>query len=343
MRNLYDLATKYKVHHLLFWCAYFFFWVWVYKGYYTDFKMLAKVTFVYLVAHASIYYLTQYVLIPKVLKRHNVFLFLLSFAIATALAAGFMLMAIFGILGLTIEAFGGNISQAYGIFLMSILFVNGLLISAKFLIETAKNQRNQQRLKKEQLESELQYLKAQVNPHFLFNAINSVYVLIKLDPNKAADMLIKLSDLLRAQLYDFTGEAITIEQEINYIESYIALEQIRRGNKLTFEFEKGNNLSGFRIAPLILIPFLENCFKHLSNHGQEKNIIRVKFDWSDGTFHAFFENTVDPIPVKEKQTGGIGLKNVRRRLDLIYPGRYVLDIKEGDGLFQVDLKIMIDG
>lgn len=332
---------RYKGHHVLLWLVYFAMWFVVYREFYTSRNTLILVICAYFLVHASMYYFTQYRLIPIVLKRKNIFLFCLSF-IGLGVLLSFVL---FGLLKMILgpsmaDYFGNNFWILISSFFFSNMFMVGLLIGAKSVIDRIRQQRKQDQMKQEQLLSELSYLKAQVNPHFLFNAINSVFVLIKMDPDKAAETLIKLSDLLRAQLYDFSTDLIRIEDEIQYLENYIALEKIRMGHRVEVDFVKGGDLNGFRLPPLLLMPFLENCFKHLSSFHDQKNIIQFKLCRDGSVLHAIFTNTFERDNLKDLP-GGIGLVNVRRRLDLLFGETYSLDMKEWDQKFEVQLKINI--
>lgn len=335
---------KYKLHHVLFWIIYYVGWVLVYRNFYESLTDLMQVTLVYGIAHASLYYNTQYVLIPKFWRKRQPVRFILAFMVSLVISVLFMYAAILWILGSMFhEAFEGAVFPWLVFFGTSNIFWVAIMLSIKGLIENYRGQRANERKEKERLESELQFLKAQVNPHFLFNTINSVYVLIGQDPQKASETLIKLSDLLRAQLYDFGSERISIEQELSYLENYIELEKMRKGKKLMFEFEKSADLKGFQIAPLLLIPFLENCFKHISSYPGQPNIIRVRLMKSEGYLTADFFNTRDEYTAHEVgKPGGIGLKNVRRRLELLYPNAHSLVIHDKPDSYIVSLKLKID-
>lgn len=344
MVKKFNRFLQLKLHHILFWIVYYIGWVQVYKGFYEDLNDLLLVTLVYAIAHAGMYYFTQYLLIPRFFKKKKIAAFVFSFLVLLLVSVVFMFFAIRLILGKEMMAnFGENPFPILAMFGFSNIFMTAVLLSIKALIDNYRNQRIEEKKEKERLETELQYLRAQVNPHFLFNTINSVYVLIKQDPEKASDTLIKLSDLLRSQLYDFGEEKISIEQELNYLGNYIELERLRKGNKLSFELEKDPELSGFKIAPLMLMPFLENCFKHVSSYNGQNNAIRVKLTKEKDLFRAQFYNTKEEIPENPGLIpGGIGLKNVRRRLELLYPNAYTLDIKDLPDSFEVTLTLTID-
>jgi len=240
--------------------------------------------------------------------------------------------------------FQASTIQVLFVYFSSNVFTGGILLAVKGFWENRKTIRQNELREKERIESELNFLKSQVNPHFLFNAINSVYVLIRIDPDKASETLIKLSNLLRSQLYEFTTDEIDIQQELEYLENYIELEKIRKGDRLKVVFEKGEGLEDFSIAPLLLIPFLENCFKHLSSHTDQANIVKVKIEFLKGVLSAYFYNTKEEQHKKKmgQTVGGIGLKNIQRRLELLYPKKHQLEIKENPDSFEVNLQIKIE-
>jgi two-component system, LytTR family, sensor kinase len=217
------------------------------------------------------------------------------------------------------------------------------MLAIKGFFETRKMHRKNELLERERLESELQYLKSQVNPHFLFNAINSVYVLIKINPDLASETLIKLSNLLRSQLYDFSAEKIDIQQEVEYLRNYIELEKIRKGDRLELSFEVGEGLEDFFIAPLVMIPFLENCFKHLSTHTDRPNIVKVKITLQGEFLLAYFYNSTEPKENNQsRKNGGIGLVNIKRRLELLYPKKHWIEINSENESYEVKLKIRLE-
>lgn len=334
---------RYKVHHILFWMLYYVFWLFSYKSMYKDFSLLMKVTSVYLFSHATIYYTSQYFLNPKLLKKDRSFLFLISFLGLCILLS----LLMYGVIALIMGKFPNDLFEAsffqiISVFFFSNFFAAGIMLAIKGFFETRNMHRKNELLEKERLESELQFLKSQVNPHFLFNAINSVYVLIRINPELASETLIKLSNLLRSQLYDFSAEKIEIQQELEYLKNYIELEKIRKGERLDLAFEEGEGLEDFSIAPLVLIPFLENCFKHLSTHTDRPNTVRVKICLENGHLLAYFYNSTE---AKEKNqariSGGIGLVNIKRRLELLYPKAHWLETNAENESYEVRLKIKI--
>lgn len=199
-------------------------------------------------------------------------------------------------------------------------------------------QREQMRkIEMEKLNTELEYLRAQINPHFLFNSINTIYFQIDKQNQQARDTLEKFSEMLRYQLYDCSGNQIEIEKEVNYLRNYIELQKLRFGSRYEVRVSVGENMNGFTIPPLLLIPFVENAFKHVSHFTDRPNEIRIEL--SRLTSQLFFKivNTVEPQALK--QEGGIGVKNVSRRLELLYSNQHTLTIEHGSSVYSVSLQI----
>jgi len=197
----------------------------------------------------------------------------------------------------------------------------------------------------QQKEAELSYLKAQINPHFLFNTLNTLYGLSMEESKKVPNLILKLSDLLSYSLYESSAEKISIEKEINLIENFIALETERYSGRMKVDFKKSNNLSNkIEIAPLLLIPIVENAFKHGIKETTEALPISILLDYQNGNL--IFE-VVNKIPtITDEQPNpksGLGLKNLERRLALLYPNKFKLEnYKKGDRYF-AKLNIQIDG
>lgn len=192
----------------------------------------------------------------------------------------------------------------------------------------------------EKVNTELDYLKSQINPHFLFNSINTIYFQIDKNNAQARDALSRFSDMLRYQLYECNASEISIEREITYLSNYVELQRSRKDENYVIEFTKADSVRNFLIAPLLMIGFVENAFKYVSHHTDKLNYIRIALDLVDGAFMFNVENSRDKSSTQPEH-GGIGLKNVRRRLDLLYNGRYQLDIRESDHQFSVQLRLNV--
>jgi two-component system, LytTR family, sensor kinase len=191
----------------------------------------------------------------------------------------------------------------------------------------------------DKLNSELEYLKAQINPHFVFNSINTIYFQIDKDNVSARESLSAFSDMLRYQLYECNGKEILIEKEVSYLKNYVALQRMRKDENYNISFAEGNGLKGFTISPLLLIPFVENAFKHVS-HNPAENEVRIRMHRDQDRFVLAVYNTKENKQVNNTFKG-IGLKNVKRRLELLYKDRHDLVIEEKPDSFEVNLSIQV--
>ncbi len=204
--------------------------------------------------------------------------------------------------------------------------------------ETRKNYVNQtlqlEMVKQQQLESELNFLKAQYHPHFLFNALNTIYFQVDEENSTAKHTIELLSDLLRYQLYENKQE-VAIQQEIDYIESYIQLQKLRMSERLSLEYYFDPQLREQKIHPLLLQPLLENAFKHIGGDYR----INILARWEDDWIKFSVENSATAVPQDNEERKGIGIENIRRKLTLLYPDRHSLVISRNDNHFFVELSI----
>jgi two-component system, LytTR family, sensor kinase len=204
------------------------------------------------------------------------------------------------------------------------------------------DQRNRQ-FEQAKLEAELNFLKAQTNPHFLFNALNSIYVLIDIDKQQAADTLLRFSDLLRYQLYECSSSKVSVQRELDFLQDYIGLETMRYGEFVKVSYKRPEQVPHFPIEPFLLLPFVENAFKHVSKRPAGENWISIEAQVQEDHFAFRVANTCEEaVPGDVRRPGGIGLQNVKRRLQLLYPDRHQLDIDHDKGHFKVQLKIYAD-
>ena len=192
----------------------------------------------------------------------------------------------------------------------------------------------------EKLSSELEHLKAQINPHFVFNSINTIYFQIDKQNTSARESLSAFSEMLRYQLYECNGTEIPVEKEIVYLKNYIALQRMRKDKNYSISFEVGDEIKGFSIAPLLFIPFVENAFKHVSHHPQN-NEVRIRIDRVEDNIVLNVFNTKETKQTTNDHQG-IGLKNVQRRLELQYKDRHQLMINNKADSYEVNLAIRID-
>lgn len=334
---------KYKLHHLFFWMLVFGIWYFLRYDDYSSQARAFKITLVKVIDLALMIYFTNYFLIPKLLYKRKYFLFFLSFVLLI-LTSSFIKMNILASIQNYPELlnFKDNLKDRIYDNVLPHFFLVTAGAAILLVSDFAKMQRRMIEMAKEKAEAELNFLKSQVNPHFLFNSLNSVYFLIDKDNINARTALHKFSDMLRYQLYEASGDKLAIEKEIAYLKDYVDLQKLRREKQDVVEFTCSPDVKGFTIEPLLLIPFVENSFKHLSHFGEDKkNRVNIEASRVNGEFRFTVANTVEYSNAKQP-VGGIGLKNVKRRLELLYPGKHHLDITEEKGMFTIQLKIKID-
>lgn len=202
------------------------------------------------------------------------------------------------------------------------------------------DQQKSKKLAEEKLAAELNFLKSQVHPHFLFNTLNNLYALTLIKSEKTPDIVLKLSDLLDYMIYKSNDAFVPLKKELEILEGYIELEKMRYNERLNFKYEVKGDATAHEIAPLILLPFVENCFKHGASKDRSNPSIHIKLKIESDFLALEVTNSVPVVKnLDETEREGIGLKNVQRRLELIYPERHELLIYPGDTLFKVECKI----
>lgn len=240
-------------------------------------------------------------------------------------------------------------NYAYSLFIPTILLffkaVSDIILyrNRAFRLERDKleSDRKQLLLEKNNLTLELDFLRSQINPHFLFNTLNSLYVrVIDLD-DEAAEIVLKLSDLMRYNLYESNVDRIGITKELDFIENYLALERVRHGQRVDISYEATGNFLHHSIAPLLLISLVENAFKHGASKSREKAFVRVEAHLQDSCFTFRVINSVPPAvsSPSHSTTGGVGIVNTRKRLDLLYPQKHHLTLTPDEHLFTAELTL----
>ena len=333
---------KYKLHHLFFWMMLFGFWYFLrYEDYSTEAKAFT-ITFIKVADLAIMVYLTNYLLIPQLLYKKRYLLFGICF-IAMVFISSIIKMNILGhVLNAPqlMELTGNVKARIYdNVIPHFFLVISGAAF--KLMIDHTRMQQHLVEMAREKAEAELNFLKSQINPHFLFNSLNSVYFLIEKNNVEARDALHKFSGMLRYQLYEMNGDRIPVEKEIHYLQDYVDMQKIRRDENYQVEFNCSPDVKGFEIEPLLLVPFVENAFKHISHQKEQANFIKIQCYLENGAFHFAIANSKEPIGKAAEKHAGIGLNNVKRRLELLYPEKHELKITNGMDTFKVDLVIKI--
>ncbi|WP_161964276.1 sensor histidine kinase [Chitinophaga flava] len=228
---------------------------------------------------------------------------------------------------------------------IGLLFTSGTICGIRFYQEYAKTLIDHEQLRTTHLEAELTLLRGQLDPHSMFNMMNSIHVLIERDASQAADMVLEFSDILRYQLYDASKPAIPLQQEVTYLQNYVNVENKRRCHELEVTCNWEPQLPLCYISPLILTPFVENAYKHVSQFTDQPNFIRIDLFLEGDTLFFVVKNSKEPsldTPNAMPRHKGIGLVNVQKRLALLYPDQHCLSIEETADLFVVYLEIKIN-
>ena len=351
--------VQFKLYHLVFWFLYHYFWWALTSGsaieaanniFFSDYT--TKFVF-YVVMQALGVYFNLYYLIPKFLQQGKyvlyVFMLVLTILVTSfSIIGGYFVNA--QVVGVPFETlFKTEPSQFFQLFksnaLPSTLASMTLAMSIKLTKNWIASEKQRNAIEKENLKTELKFLRSQFNPHFLFNTINSIFVLIHKNQDVASESLAKFSELLRYQLYQCNGSHIDLDQELEYLKNYIELEKLRQDLnyldlQVVFETEESNSL---QIAPFLLMPFVENAFKHVSHSEDQRNWIHIHLKIKSNQLSLQVSNSKAVLQIAEAiGNSGLGLSNVRRRLALLYPNSHNLEVFSDAQIHKVNLKMGLE-
>ncbi len=333
---------KYKLQHVFFWMLVLGIWYFLRVDDYPTPAMAFLVTVIKVIDIALMIYVTNYILIPRLLYRKKYFWFVLLF-VGMILASSIVKMNILGRMlnNPALYNWAVNFKDRLYDNILPHFFLVIAGAAVQLMLDYGRLQHRMAETAKEKAEAELNFLKSQINPHFLFNSLNSVYFLITKDNTEARQALHKFSEMLRYQLYEIKGEKIPVEKEVHYLKDYVDLQQLRKDEKYTVEFNCAADVKGFSIEPLLLVPFVENAFKHISHYNDRANFVKVDLGRSNGSFIFSVENSKEQQQYSSEKKGGIGMVNVKRRLELLYPGKHELRIDETAHRFAVHLNLQL--
>lgn len=338
-----NLFWRYKVDHLIFWIATVAFHV------FTRIDLIQQAGFDQFLLEitlrngllALVVYTHWQLLIPNYAKQLKFFQYGLLL---------FMVLALYVVLKNTHDVYlygyvlGNENSRSFfyntyynfSIVLFYLAFHSALQLSKEWYFQRELIQK----MELEKLSAELEYLKAQINPHFVFNSINTIYFQIDKNNIAARESLSAFSEMLRYQLYECNGKEIPIEKEVVYLKNYVALQRSRKDQNYTITFEVGENMKGFAISPLLFIPFVENAFKHVS-HLPHANEVRIQLKKIEQALELIVYNTKENKTMVNEHVG-IGLNNVKRRLELLYKDRHELKIDDRPDSYEIRLALRLN-
>lgn len=340
MDAIYRFVNVRLVYHFLFWCMMFYTMLYANGKEIHDWQFTFSNELVGLLFYLIVVYLNLLYLIPRYLSK-NILLYLLLAIISCLLITPIEVFVLY------VKLSGKPIYQNRLIeqqldFYFSNMLVLGLSTFLRFTMDWWRHQNERQLLTAQRAQSELQFLKGQINPHFLFNTLNNLYALTLKKSDDAPAIVLKLSEIMRYMLYECNERRVSIIKEIQYINNYLDLERLRQPPDTTIGFTTTGELNHVEIAPLLFVPFLENSFKHGLNNAAGGGFVQVALDVSGNILLFTVKNNKQDMNIKPTgMSGGIGLPNVRQRLELLYPGNHLLTLRETSNSFEVSLQLTI--
>ncbi len=333
-------------YHIIFWIGYFLINVVRWGSYYNDFYYSFKSNLVEFPIHIVLSYFHAYYLIPKFVAKRKYFLYLLQ--LISALIFMYFVKTILTFQFINQDVWPEAIDSAkssqllyFTTVVLGEMYVIGITTAIKLTNDWINSKNRNQQLTQLNLETEIKYLRAQIQPHFFFNTLNNLYALTLEKSDKAPEVVLKLSELMQYVLYEAKDDIISLVKELKYMESYLELERLRYGNRLKYNLEITGDIDNVYLPPLILLPFIENCFKHGVSADDSNIVINMSFNTSGNKLIFTIDNPVPKTTDKRfrQENEGIGIINVKKRLQLNYGKEYSLKISTTEDKYSVYLSI----
>jgi len=282
-------------------------------------------------------------LLQKAMRQKTMLLFAGQFFLVSAISALFIPAILHGFLYLEQSGFFPPSELLLGRSLFSIMYINALLVAlfVNFGFCGLRFHEESMKLHEALVESQLQILQQQISPHFMFNVLNHINILMQEDVGLASSLLIRYSKILRYQLDSDKSSKVSIAQEVQFLKDFIEIEKVRWGNELMIDCSWKIDDNNKEFPPLLLITFIENAFKHVSRGTSEKVYINIAFEQITNSICLEVENSKSNIQKEKDSVSGIGLENARKRLDIIYGNDYRLAIKDSETAYYTKLVINI--
>ncbi|WP_282081114.1 sensor histidine kinase [Aquimarina algiphila] len=330
--------------HIGFWIIYTAIFTVVeasYKGKYTEALAFELMN---MPMRLIVVYFNYFVLLPRFLLQGKTAKYF-TYTLLTLIVAGFIQrLANYKILSMFYsDLYDFGVWLPYKFLQTSMIIASPLIliIGISVIWKVAELQKRAKTLENEKLQSELKYLKSQINPHFLFNTLNNIYGLSLENSEKTPELILKLSDFLSFSLYESTQKFILLEKEINLLNDFIDLEKSRFDDRVAVEVSIPENINQISIPPLILVPFVENAFKHSLKNETRIAHIFVKLEVVDGQLIYEVKNSKPDQTIEDSSPRGIGLENIKKRLNILYDDQYKLQIEDEDESYSIVLKINV--
>jgi len=334
--------------HLLLWVGYglvvFYFMSFPFEAKYA-WALTLRVIFI----HAILFYLNTNLILPKLFDRGKYAVYVTTLLVLiVAVYYFFNLTTDIGIFREALDSVGPRRQfqgprPIFSRWMISNMLSSSaiLFISTTYWFINRERSRKQQELTliNENLQSEMKFLKSQINPHFLFNALNNIYSLMRSNSQNAQQMILKLSEMLRYVIYDSNEKKVPLVKEIDYILNFISFQKLKYEHEVNLTADFQDVDGSLYVEPMLFIPFIENSFKHSRIEDDANSWISLKIQTENNKVRFQLKNSIPKTEYSKDKTGGIGIKNVKKRLELLYAGNYVLNIDEGESEFTVFLEI----
>jgi len=338
----YKIPVKY---HFLFWISYFLLNVVRWGSYYQDYWYSFKSNIVTVTLGMLLAYFHVYFLLPKLLFRKKIISYVFFFIVGLVVFYVVRTELIFIFINENVWPESQTPQRAYAfnhILVVSLIGIYdvGLVTTIKLTADWIFDRKRIENLEATQLKTGLQFLKAQIQPHFFFNTLNNLYALTLEKSKQAPEVVLKLSEIMEYILYDAKEPKIRLIKEINYIQNYIDLEKLRFGDKIKVQINMQGDIEAQSVPSLLFLPFIENCFKHGTLDNNELNIL-IDFEITQTNLLKFTVINNYNLFTQDKKNHGIGNKNVLRRLELLYDNRYTFKTKTEGQNYIVELSIQL--
>jgi sensor histidine kinase YesM len=336
--NLKRILKNRILQHVLFWCLSFLILTNLLKVS-VEIKQIDLIyTAIFHVPILLIVYLNLKLLFPVFLEKGKYLLYSISVLALIAMGSGFYIILFDSWIDYIFS--GYYFIAYYGFFDISLYFVIYIFVTS--LLRLARGWFQLQEIEKEKTLAELKALKSQINPHFLFNSLNSIYSLSRKNSPHVPEKIIQLSDLMRHVIYNSDDDFILLSKEVEMVQNYIELQNLRTSENEKISMELVGDIDEKKIAPLIFLPFVENSFKHGLKSGAENAFVKIKLEVSGNDLSFEIENSKGKqVETENSKYKGIGIENVKKRLDFIYPGSYSLNIANSEKTYKVLLQVQL--
>ena len=289
-------------------------------------------------------YVNLYVLVPRLLKQKNYIFY--TFWLLILLSVSSLLIQTFLVYGLKTKSFADQFASMFSSHFFTTAFYVGITSLFKFVkdwIQLQEMRLRYSQIEREKLEAELNTLKSQLNPHFLFNCLNNVYSLALTNSPKTPEIILKLSDLMRHVLYESRENFIPVKKELDFLSNFIELQKIRLNNKIDIDYSISGIIPDLKVIPLIFEPFIDNAFKHGLKNPAPSPYIHIAISFHEKTMRSTIRNNYKHVSnPHSNQSSGIGLKNIEKRLEYLYPkADYRYEVVKTPETFTIMLEVQL--